>query len=72
MHFTTDSAQSLIKDFLLGTQRAEGRDLRSGLVTFFSNRVLPHPVAAGPRPESAPLKPRSAGMTINWPQGCLR
>lgn len=69
---STASDQSLIKDFLLGTPGAEGRDLWLALVTFSSNRVLPHPVAAGLRPQSAPLKSTSARITINWPQGCLR
>lgn len=54
--FTTDCAQSLIKDFLLGAQRAEGRDLWPSLVTFFSNRVFPHPVAAGLRAKSGPAQ----------------
>lgn len=54
--FTTDGAQSLIKDFLLGAQRAEGRDLWPSLVTFFSNRVFPHPVAAGLRAQSGPAQ----------------
>lgn len=54
--FTTDCAQSLIKDFLLGAQRAEGRDLWPRLVTVFSNRVSPHPVAAGLRAKSGPTQ----------------
>lgn len=54
--FTTDCPQSLIKEFLLGAQRAEGRDLWPSLLTFFANRVLPHPVAAGPRAKSGPTQ----------------